>query len=76
MTRAHIGTPCPVCGENMLTEADYKLGKRVMFFIGIAEFFGLVRRHQPGEFVGPDEKRISINPHAGEVRIREKLGRL
>lgn len=76
MTRAHIGTPCPVCQSDMLTEADFKAGRRIQRLLRVLEFFGLVKPNQPGDTVGPDETRLSVRHHQGKTRIAEKLGRL
>jgi hypothetical protein len=40
-----IGLPCPKCGENLLTEQDYKIQKKIMDGVDvinrIGAFFGL-----------------------------------
>lgn len=49
MERRHIGTPCPACSADTLTEGDYRTGIRVLRVIKVLEFLGLAKRVQPGE---------------------------
>ena len=76
MTLAHIGTPCPVCQADMLTEDDFRSGRRIQFLIRVLEFFRLVWPSSPGDTVGPDKTRLSVHHHKRKTRIAEKLGRL
>jgi len=71
MTRKFIGTPCPACGANMLTEADYKLGRRVRFVLRIFEFLGLMRRGAINETPGPGERKLQIHGHKSKVTLTE-----
>lgn len=49
ITKEHIGTPCPVCNSNMLTEPDFKVFRRMRRFFKVLEFFGLARREPRDE---------------------------
>jgi len=49
--KKYLNKPCPKCGANLLTKADYKAMKRLM---RIAKFFNFVFRHKycnPAEMV-------------------------
>lgn len=61
-----IGKPCPNCGQNLLTEEDYKYGKILEKTIGFLKSLGLVSEHQGEGFVS-----VSLNPHKGKLNISE-----
>ena len=71
MSRKHVGAPCPKCGADMLTEADYKIGRRVAFVLGIFEFFGLMRRGALDEKPGPGERKLRFHGRDGRLTITE-----
>lgn len=64
--REYINKPCPCCGENLLTEADYLQDEKLMKMIkGINKCFGWL-----GYFFG--KKRDTIEVHVKDgVKIRE-----
>lgn len=49
--RDYIGKPCPICGEPLLTEADYKLIVKIIKATGfvnrVARLFGIKRADKP-----------------------------
>lgn len=63
VTRDLIGKPCPKCGANLLTEADYRSATALLDLAASIN-----------EAVGPIEPsgnapRVSINPHDGALNI-------
>jgi hypothetical protein len=65
MTAEHIGTPCPICGSDMLTEADYKVGRRVQVVMAILAFFGLARKVPRDD----SDAHVSVHHHAGKTTV-------
>lgn len=66
-----IGLPCPKCGANLLTRADYSRTERMMRVVDfLNRIFGPIfgRRDTP-----PDAASLSIRFHHGETDI--KIGR-
>lgn len=70
MTRKHIGTPCPECGADMLTEADYKVGARIQFLMSVLQFFGLARRARRHD----SDVLVRTHYHNGQTTITEIRG--
>ncbi|MEH7827631.1 hypothetical protein [Gemmobacter denitrificans] len=64
ITADMIGKPCPKCGANLLTEADYREGMRMKHFLEALEKLGIAGSTKP------DAVPVSINPHAGEINIK------
>ena len=63
----HILTPCPKCGQNLLTEHDYNVAKTVM---GIAK---LIRRFEVPDDGRRTELEIGLNgTNDVKVDIREQ----
>jgi len=69
-----VGTPCTDCGENLLTEEDFKDGLATWEALNLLHSLGLARN--PGEGVpdnAPDGVRFvpaSFNSHKGSVNIK------
>lgn len=57
MGKQHIGFPCPLCGADMLTESDYKVGRRIQWVMRFLRFLGFMR---------PDTGEL----RSGEERVR------
>ena len=66
MTAEHVGTPCPVCGSDMLTDQDFKVGRRVQFVLAILSFFGLVRKEKRDE----NDVAVGFQSVAGRVVVK------
>lgn len=70
-TRDLIGTPCPKCGADMLTERDYEDGARMFRIVdrinAFFAFFGIGR-----ETPRPEWKRnsIQVKSHNGAITLR------
>jgi len=63
MEARHIGTPCPACGADTLTEGDFKTGIRVLRVIKVLEFLGLAKR------VRADEEAPAHLTHSMRVKV-------
>lgn len=63
MGKQHIGLPCPLCGADMLTESDYKVGRRVQWVIRVLRFLGLVR--PAASKPRPGDQRVRLHYHNG-----------
>lgn len=62
-----IGTPCPECGADMLTQQDYDDGVRLLEQIEqINSLFGFLGSETPSE----DASVVGLNPHDGALNIR------
>ena len=61
-----INKPCPVCGANLLKEADYKL---VMFILKMERWFGWIRIPS---FKRPDN--FKLEKHFGRWRMDDDKG--
>lgn len=61
MARKHVGTPCPVCGENMLTKADYRVALPVSWLFRALRRLGLARPHDPDNSVHFGEKIVEVD---------------
>lgn len=65
MEASDIGTPCPVCGSDMLTAADFKAYKRISRVMSVLEFFGLVKRLNNGDEIAPGNQLMRVHHHNG-----------
>lgn len=63
MGRQHIGFPCPLCRSDMLTESDYKVGRRIQWVLRFLRFLGFVRRDEGA--IRPNEERVRWHYHNG-----------
>lgn len=70
ITETMIGKPCPKCGANLLTRADWDIYVKMKCLFDILEKSGLARKAEAGEPVKPGEVRISVNPHDGDINIK------
>lgn len=68
ITEDMIGTPCPKCGSDLLTKADWdfyvsvmKPGMEAMVALGLTK---------PAGADTPEHLRMSVNSHNGELRIK------
>ena len=68
ITEAMIGMPCPECGSDLLTKADWDFhlaavrpGLAVMIALGLGE---------PADEDTPEEMRMTVQSHNGELRIK------
>jgi len=66
-----IGHPCPLCGADMLTKHDYKVGKRIEWFLRFLRFVGLAKVYEEGEQIPDGFKKVRIHTHDGRTTIRE-----
>ena len=65
---SHIGTPCPKCGANLLTEEDYKNSLRLLAIARcINEIVGPVKTDP-----NANGSLISFNPHGDSLTIKVK----
>lgn len=63
-----VGMPCPQCGENLLTERDFKTYQKTMRVIAwINRWFGWLGAERPD-----GGKRRSVHHHHGTWTIKEK----
>ncbi|PZR92032.1 MAG: hypothetical protein DI537_14495 [Stutzerimonas stutzeri] len=69
LTAEHIGTPCPVCGSDMLTEADFNTGRRMRFVLAILAFFGLAKRVDRDAPVPSGMSKIEWHAHEGTMKV-------
>lgn len=61
-----VGRPCPKCGANLLTQADYdEVMQHTWPALVLLEKLGVVREPESGE-----KADLSINYHDGELRVR------
>ena len=69
MGREHIGYRCPVCCADMLTEADYKVGRRIQFVHSILMFFGLMKPADRNTVAAEGEELMRFQHHAGRTTV-------
>lgn len=66
-----LNKPCPKCGENLLTEKDYKDFNRMMKVVGIinkiGSIFGLSSKSD-----SKDNVKVSIGVHDGKYTVKVK----
>jgi hypothetical protein len=63
-----IGTPCPQCGESLLTPRDYRDSARMIWTINwINRWFGWLGTEYP-----KDGYDVSIRHHDGQVIVRQE----
>lgn len=64
LTEALVGTPCPRCNANMLTQQDYDDGRKMFEAIKVLEALGLAK-------LMPERtaETFGINPHGGKLTI-------
>lgn len=72
MTREHIGCACPRCGADMLTEADYKVGRRIQFVIGVLTFLRLMKPASRRDVANEDGRVFRYHYHNGKLTTSEK----
>lgn len=65
ITKADIGTPCPVCESDMLTERDFKAFRRIRWVFKVLEFFGLARKEPRDE----NDITIRVHHHNGRTTV-------
>ena len=66
-----VGTRCPVCGNNMLTQKDFEKAKMVMGVVGlINKIFGPVLGVERQEEGRPFGKSI-VNPHNNKINFKK-----
>lgn len=63
MGRQHIGFRCPLCRADMLTESDFKVGRRIQAVHTVLMFLGLMRPDS-GD-MKPGEVRVRYHYHNG-----------
>lgn len=67
-----IGTPCPKCGANMLTEEDYKSTERLLGAIDIANtMLGPIFGKEENAVEENDGDKINVKIHGDEMTIRK-----
>ena len=65
-TKTFVGAPCPKCGENLLTEDDYKRHLQLMEQIGkINKYLGWL------SIFGGKKRKVQVHVHDG-INITEK----
>ena len=68
--KEYLNKPCPKCGENLLTEKDYKSFKRMIKIIAtinkVARFLGM--KPKPED----DQILVSVGCHDGNYTIKIK----
>lgn len=66
-----IGTPCPKCGADMLTRADFEKTKKLFRIVdrinAVGAFFGLGHERPP---VGAEAHRINVKIHGNTTTIK------
>ena len=68
-----IGTPCPKCGANMLTERDYHdTLKMLKFADNLNKWLGWLGTEDPGPQEGYDRYTSQVKIHNGNVEFRSK----
>jgi xanthine/uracil permease len=72
MDKSHIGYPCPECGADMLTKADFKVGRRIQFMISVLMFFGLMKPANYETKPGDGESLLRIHTHNGVTTATER----
>ena len=71
ITKDLIGTPCPECGANLLTEKDYKAFRRMMIVLKPFKWLGLLKEIDPTEPVEEGRVDMSFHHHNGKTTIEE-----
>lgn len=71
LTADMIGTPCPKCGANLLTEEDYRAAKRMERVLRFFAFFGLVKEVKEGAPPPPKTKQVTWGVHQNKVTFKE-----
>lgn len=60
--KTQLNKPCPKCGENLLTESDYKSSKTLLKFINFVNYlFGWLGKEEPTS----NQKPIHLHVHNG-----------
>lgn len=71
VSRKHIGYPCPECGADMLTKADFKTARRVMWVISFFTWLGLMRPAGRNDVAGEGEVKARFHAHGGKLTHTE-----
>lgn len=66
-TSKYVNMPCPKCGENLLTEQDYKDYKVILDAVKLA-----IELSKGVEVKQEDKKRLSFHAHDGVITIKEE----
>lgn len=61
-----VNRPCPKCGENLLTESDYRFWKILMFFVRI------LNKILPKPKVDDEAETVSVHYHNGKLEVKRK----
>ena len=69
MTRDHIGTPCPKCDADMLTEDDFALGMQVQVAMEFLQMAGIAETIGPHDKADPEKKLLRFGAHKGVITI-------
>jgi hypothetical protein len=65
----YIGKPCPKCGANLLTQEDYDAAMPTFALLEALRTLGLAKPVSEARGTGTI---ISVQHHAGEIRIRHR----
>ena len=69
LSRELIGMKCQLCGENMLTEAEFLSGLKVEGMIDLLVKLGLATDE---ENATENHVKVEINPHGGDLNMKIK----
>ena len=64
-----VGTPCPKCGADLLTQRDFEDGMRLKEEIDLLVKLGILSREMTDDAVG----FLELHTHAGKVKIGIEL---
>ena len=71
ITEELVGTPCPKCGDNLLTEADYRVWRRLWRIIRVFQWLRLLKPADPTKPLPKGSVEMSFHHHKGKTTIEE-----